>query len=100
LAQNDETLTLLLLTYPDRATAEAAAGRIAEGWNEELPSGPSMRDTTGTTAETRVTGNGPFVTVVAMQAPLAVDTGWPSNPAYRALSDRSYGVSFSLFGPE
>jgi hypothetical protein len=100
LGEGDATLTLLLLSYSDRAAAEAAAARIEEGWDEELPGGAPMHQITGVTAEIRILGEGPFVTVVAMEAPLAVETGWPSNSIYRALSEQGYGEYLALVGPE
>ena len=100
LALGNKTLTLVLFTYPDRATAEAAARRIQEGWAEDVRGGSPMIELAGAPATTQVLGDGPFVTAVAIRRHLEFERGWPFNPAYRGLNDLGFGSGLALFGPE
>ncbi|WP_210527765.1 hypothetical protein [Rubellimicrobium arenae] len=101
LATGLETRTLVLFSYADRASAEAAAARLEAGWaTEPMAAGRSLREITETEAETQVLGDGPFVAVLSLRAPTeALSGGWPVNgPFVRLLTAQARG-DLMLFGP-
>jgi len=62
------------------------------------PPSPSMAEATGSSAETGVSGDGPFVAWVALRrAPEATDF-WPTNRAYTTLRRMMWDADLMLFG--
>lgn len=101
LAEGTGTLTLLLLSYPDRAQAEAAAATLEAGWAElPAPSGRSLREITGSPAEVTVLGEGPYVTALALRAPSdTLQGGWPVNRPFHRLLLALGHRDLELLGP-
>ncbi|EYD76318.1 hypothetical protein Rumeso_02076 [Rubellimicrobium mesophilum DSM 19309] len=126
LSSATETVTLVMFSYRNRGDAEAAAARIADGWDqpgtgspldamvdaalsgadaieiagaaEAPPAAPSLAEITGAAAETGVAGEGPFIAWVALRRPAEATQAWPVNPAYSALLQAMFNRQLALLG--
>jgi hypothetical protein len=101
LSDGVDTLTLALFTYGDRASAQAAADRLATAWAAEADAqGRTFRDITGSEAEVAVLGDGPFVTVLALRAPtVAPPDDFPYNGPFRVLLMARAQGQLGIFAP-
>jgi hypothetical protein len=100
LAEGADTLTLALFTYRTREDAEAAARTLGAGWAlRPAAQGQTLQGITGAAPDTRVLGDGPFVTALALRSPTETPSGgFPVNRAfYRLLIAQGRGDLF-LFG--
>ena len=116
LGSADETLTLVVFTYPSRPGAEAAAARLREGWDdpgqgspidamlagtpdEAPPARPSLLEITGAPVETGVGGEGPYVAWAALRGTPQVRSVTVGSPSFDRLVQALYRRDLVLFGP-
>jgi hypothetical protein len=100
LAQGQDTLTLLLFTYDDRAQAESVIDRIGRAWDEPGLVLPPLRELAGGPMEAQVLGDGPYVAAVAVRGPVAFRNGWPYNSAFQAFHDDGHVLAnLRRYGP-
>jgi hypothetical protein len=94
LAAPDGALALVLLVYGDRGSAETAAASLLESYTaaRSLVMQRPLSEAIGAEATTQVTGDGPFVTVLALRASPGGDPGRPFAALRRAWEARDLGI--------
>lgn len=114
--------TMALFLYLTKTDAEHAAARLREGWSGPLPidpasvrpapgqdfeaelrklqeSSPSLAELTGVEPIVSVLGDGPYVTVLSLHAPVAFDPVQnPYNKGFKTIMQVLYSAQLNLFG--
>lgn len=111
-------VALAMFTYTSRTEAEAAAQRLAEAWDEPIPSTstdvvleqmpepgaaalppkPSLEDITDAEAQTGVAGEGPFVSWLAVRSPSEANGGTVTNKPFDVLWEALMRRELAHFG--